>query len=563
MDKTIAGLSFGAQACIGEWRNRAKAITISERDGGLVLEMGANSPTLTLQHVASKGSDDTDVWPMRWTAIRALSTTGGVADTKDILYSLELPSPISPKLFVKRPVGEGVVEFHRSTDTSSMPLSNRVSAESRSRSHSRSQSRAASQKAGKEGHSSSAGPVKMLPGDWTCGKCHFHNFARNPSCRGCGAPKPRVDGDDDATARKREPKGREDMIMQIKRGQRESNAFKERWWGHCDKHGNGFYDPVRHETKFLEDFCRRELGPRSRTRSSSSRSSKESASSQSRSRSSSARSRSRTRSLPREKRKKKNRRKRSERRKRRHRRRRKERSSKQQKKRSRSLSSSAGSSGSRNVLAVLEKTVAEAEKMLERTQKDKSARVAALLREATEDQQKEVARRVAQAHAVIEEEIKAKLREADAKLQDEKKDRMREAEQKLDNAISTRLAEAETKLRKEAEVRIEEARRAAVDACREEYVELERSVRETVAESVKIAEEKLKDAKARASTARAGKRRRRKDKGREENHAEASDSGPDEMPHGTASSGSRTSCETSTRSGSGERSSSKPRNGKR
>merc|ERR1719401_671127 len=29
-----------------------------------------------------------------------------------------------------------------------------------------------------------------LPGDWTCARCEDHQFARNRTCRSCGAPRP-------------------------------------------------------------------------------------------------------------------------------------------------------------------------------------------------------------------------------------------------------------------------------------------------------------------------------------------------------------------------------------
>lgn len=31
---------------------------------------------------------------------------------------------------------------------------------------------------------------QMMPGDWLCPRCGDHVFARNPSCRRCGAPRP-------------------------------------------------------------------------------------------------------------------------------------------------------------------------------------------------------------------------------------------------------------------------------------------------------------------------------------------------------------------------------------
>merc|ERR1719499_2970692 len=33
-------------------------------------------------------------------------------------------------------------------------------------------------------------PDNFQPGDWICGQCGNHNFARTDPCRRCGAPKP-------------------------------------------------------------------------------------------------------------------------------------------------------------------------------------------------------------------------------------------------------------------------------------------------------------------------------------------------------------------------------------
>jgi len=31
--------------------------------------------------------------------------------------------------------------------------------------------------------------IEVKPGDWLCAECSQHNFARNPDCFKCGAPK--------------------------------------------------------------------------------------------------------------------------------------------------------------------------------------------------------------------------------------------------------------------------------------------------------------------------------------------------------------------------------------
>ena len=40
----------------------------------------------------------------------------------------------------------------------------------------------------------------------------------------------------------------------IKKGQRQSNEWRARWWEYCDKHGNGDHDPNRHSAEFLREY---------------------------------------------------------------------------------------------------------------------------------------------------------------------------------------------------------------------------------------------------------------------------------------------------------------------
>lgn len=45
-----------------------------------------------------------------------------------------------------------------------------------------------------------------------------------------------------------------DMVTQIKNGQRSSDVFKEAWWSFVQEHGNDVRDPAKHEASFLERF---------------------------------------------------------------------------------------------------------------------------------------------------------------------------------------------------------------------------------------------------------------------------------------------------------------------
>lgn len=46
------------------------------------------------------------------------------------------------------------------------------------------------------------------------------------------------------------------LVNAVKDGQRQSPAWKRRWWQHCDKSGGGIRDPNRHERAFLLQFLR-------------------------------------------------------------------------------------------------------------------------------------------------------------------------------------------------------------------------------------------------------------------------------------------------------------------
>merc|ERR1712224_741908 len=79
---------------------------------------GANAPTLIVIP-ASPGS--CEVWPMKWAAVRK---GDNAPDPKDALYFLELTEASSTKLLVRRPVGEGLVEFIRAGTEEAEKLGN-------------------------------------------------------------------------------------------------------------------------------------------------------------------------------------------------------------------------------------------------------------------------------------------------------------------------------------------------------------------------------------------------------------------------------------------------------
>uniref|UniRef100_A0A7S1FEY2 RanBP2-type domain-containing protein n=1 Tax=Noctiluca scintillans TaxID=2966 RepID=A0A7S1FEY2_NOCSC len=500
----------GAVSCVGAWRSRGKAITIVERDGQMVLEMGSDAPMLELVP-ASEGAE---VWPMQWRALRM----GG--ESKDPLYIIELPMPTSTRLFVRRPVGDGVIEFVRAglegaggaSPTEGSQKRAASGGEDRYAARSRSRSRSS-----RGGEAKDAGQSGFLPGDWTCDRCNFHNFARNLSCKNCGASKPKGAGTAEG------PGDREGLVLQVKRGQRESQAFKQRWWDYCDRKGNGYYDPVRHDSRFLEEFLEQERKRGARSGRSASRSQSRSASKKSRKRSSPT---PRSASGKRQKSPKRRRRRRHRKRKASRRERRK------RHKRSRSSESSSSVSGrpSRDVaVKAAERVVAEAEKAVELARSNVSPNIGDRLREAEDEQREEVDRVMEKERKVQEEDIQKRLREQEQKLQEEKSTRLREAEQRLDKAITARLREAESKLRKEAKGRIEEAVRAAGEAARETVSEQERKIHADAAAKVEVAEDNLRKARTRLASLREGaKRQKSPDKSRSRSRSTSASSSASE-----------------------------------
>lgn len=47
---------------------------------------------------------------------------------------------------------------------------------------------------GKAGGKGNGGDADMMPGDWNCPNCGDHQFAKNATCRQCGAPNPNGGG---------------------------------------------------------------------------------------------------------------------------------------------------------------------------------------------------------------------------------------------------------------------------------------------------------------------------------------------------------------------------------
>lgn len=94
--------------CLGEWKGRGKTINISKSGDELLVEMGPGVPLLTL--VSTSSSEEAG--PMTWAVVRR--TEGGrPSATSGTVYIFELPSTDSMRLLVKKPSGDGVVEFER------------------------------------------------------------------------------------------------------------------------------------------------------------------------------------------------------------------------------------------------------------------------------------------------------------------------------------------------------------------------------------------------------------------------------------------------------------------
>eukprot|EP00932_Pfiesteria_piscicida_P021429 SRR837773.8217.p1 GENE.SRR837773.8217~~SRR837773.8217.p1 ORF type:complete len:290 (-),score=28.75 SRR837773.8217:90-959(-) len=90
-------------ACIGEWEGRGKTIKISKNGDELQVDMGPKVPMLALKKTSSGRS-----FPMSWAVVNK-----DVAGKESTVYLFELPSPASSILMVRKPNGDGEVEFSR------------------------------------------------------------------------------------------------------------------------------------------------------------------------------------------------------------------------------------------------------------------------------------------------------------------------------------------------------------------------------------------------------------------------------------------------------------------
>jgi len=471
-----AALRPGRLACVGEWSGKGKTMKITEEGDGLMLNMGQGSPTLI---VVPTNKNTEEVWPMQWSAMREPSD--------DALYILELPTPTSSRLYVKKPGDDRIVEFvrggassppaaqsdgHMQSNVSNLrPPPILTTGSQRSRSLPSLQPRSRSPRP-----RGRAGPPQEQ-GRW-----------RRPS----GGPLPRGDSTRDMSAS--EQAIREEMVTFVKRGQRESPAFKERWAAFCDRFGRGFYDPARHNTRFLEDFTQSERkgGHRSCSRRSSRSLSRRPA------RVSSPpprRSQSRHRSLCRRRRRcirrgpsRMQRRLRGPRR-----------GARGRCHRNRSASGMPSRQAARRGA---EAALADAERQLARVRDAAVPDTAEAIRKAEEERQSEIIRAVEIARRDADENLHTRLSEAEAKLQREKAERMREAEHKLDKAIASRLREAEERLRQEVDARVEEVRRSTEESTRAALEDAERRAQAEASAKVKEGEERVQKARARAASLR-------------------------------------------------------------
>lgn len=215
---------------------------------------------------------------------------------------------------------------------------------------------------------------------------------------------------------------KESLADLVKRGQRESKGFKERWWDFCDKYGKGFYDPHRHEQRLLQDFMRLEEKRANGSYSSSS------------SRSASSRSRSRRR---------RRRHGRRDRRRHHHRRRKRRRRT-----RSRRRSPTSRSSGSESYSS--SKRSKDEESPKKSDEKEAEAKVKAadkdleqakhVIKSAIAEEEKRLKAQadeeIAAVQAEVDQEVAAQIKQVEEKLSVDKASRMTEAKERLDQALA-------------------------------------------------------------------------------------------------------------------------------
>jgi len=441
----------GRLACVGEWLGRGRTMTIAERGEHMLLEMGPETPSLYVV----PSTEGSEVWPMQWSAVR--DRPSGPVHQKDALYILELPTPTSPRLLVRRPAAEGCVEFSRA-DVALPNSTGQVPSRSPKRSRSlRSEARA-------------------RPGDWGCVKCGFQNFSRNRTCHKCCAPR---SGDG------KQASDLENLVAKVKRGQRSSQVFKARWEAFCDRHGRGFHDPARHSLRYLQDFLDSEGRLQSRSASRGRRSRSCSVGRRRMRASSSVRSRTR-------------------RRRRRERKMRRKHLRRVRRERTRSSSVRSGRqlrSAGTLALRKAESALIEAEKELDRV-REAAVQTEDRVRSVELQQQEEVERAVKAARTDAEETLQSRLHSQEQKLVEEKAMRLREAEQRLDKAIAVRLSEAEKRLRRDVDTSVEDARRQAEEVAHDAVEAAERRAQAEAASKVEEATERVQAARAHLATLR-------------------------------------------------------------
>jgi len=98
----------GEDACLGEWRGKGKTFKIHRGPSReLIVEMGAGGHSLLLV-----AADDERQWPKKWAVVRRVGSSSSMAASSAV-YIFELQRAASPVLLVRKPSGEGAVEFAR------------------------------------------------------------------------------------------------------------------------------------------------------------------------------------------------------------------------------------------------------------------------------------------------------------------------------------------------------------------------------------------------------------------------------------------------------------------
>lgn len=100
---TMEGGSKSSQACVGEWEGRGKKINIKSGGEEMFVDMGAGVPQLSVRLTSSGRA-----WPMTWAVMNKDSSGKEVS-----VYLFDMPSAESSTMMVRKPTGDGAVEFSR------------------------------------------------------------------------------------------------------------------------------------------------------------------------------------------------------------------------------------------------------------------------------------------------------------------------------------------------------------------------------------------------------------------------------------------------------------------